>query len=86
MIASLVYSDFYGQGGERLIHIGTSGYNYPEWRGSFYPEGFSTTKMLAYYAERFGTVEINYSFYRLPSEKALDGWAEGVRLLISSSR
>ena len=60
-----------------MIHIGTSGYNYPEWRGSFYPEGFPTSKMLAYYSERFGTMEINYSFYRLPSEKALDGWAEG---------
>jgi uncharacterized protein YecE (DUF72 family) len=57
--------------------VGTSGYNYPEWRGSFYPEKFSTTKMLAYYAERFPTVEINYTFYRLPTEKLLAGWAEG---------
>jgi uncharacterized protein YecE (DUF72 family) len=60
-------------GGDFRIYIGTSGYNYPERRGSGYPEGFSTTKMLSYYSERFGTVEINYSFYRLPSEKALDG-------------
>jgi uncharacterized protein YecE (DUF72 family) len=57
--------------------VGTSGYNYPEWRGSFYPEKFSTAKMLAYYAERFPTVEINYTFYRLPTEKLLAGWAEG---------
>jgi uncharacterized protein YecE (DUF72 family) len=57
--------------------VGTSGYNYTEWRGSFYPEKFSTAKMLAYYAERFPTVEINYTFYRLPTEKLLAGWAEG---------
>jgi uncharacterized protein YecE (DUF72 family) len=57
--------------------IGTSGYNYPEWRGSFYPEKFPTTKMLAYYAERFTTVEVNYTFYRMPTEALLDGWARG---------
>src|SRR6185369_7787782 len=57
--------------------IGTSGYNYPEWRGSFYPEKFPTAKMLAYYAERFDTVEINYTFYRIPTEKLLAGWAAG---------
>src|SRR5262245_59553076 len=55
--------------------IGTSGYNYPEWRGSFYPEKFPTNRMLAYYAERFTTVEVNYTFYRMPTEKLLDGWA-----------
>jgi uncharacterized protein YecE (DUF72 family) len=57
------------------VQIGTSGYNYPEWRGTFYPEKFSTSKMLAYYAERFPTVEINYTFYRIPTEKLLAGWA-----------
>lgn len=57
------------------IHIGTSGYNYPEWRGTFYPEGFATDKMLSYYVRRFPTVEINYSFYRLPSEKTVGEWA-----------
>lgn len=55
--------------------VGTSGYNYPEWRGSFYPEKFSTAKMLDYYASRFATVEINYTFYRLPTEALLAGWA-----------
>jgi uncharacterized protein YecE (DUF72 family) len=55
--------------------IGTSGYNYPEWRGSFYPEKFPTSKMFGYYAERFTTVEINYSFYRLPSESTIQSWA-----------
>lgn len=57
--------------------IGTSGYNYPEWRGSFYPEKFPAGRMLAYYAERFNTVEVNYTFYRMPTEKQLDGWAQG---------
>jgi uncharacterized protein YecE (DUF72 family) len=59
------------------VFVGTSGYNYPEWRGTFYPEKFSTNKMLAFYAERFPTVEINYTFYRMPTEKLLQGWAEG---------
>jgi uncharacterized protein YecE (DUF72 family) len=57
------------------VWVGTSGYNYPEWRGSFYPEKFPTAKMLPYYAERFRTVEINYTFYRTPSEKILAGWS-----------
>jgi uncharacterized protein YecE (DUF72 family) len=59
------------------VLVGTSGYNYPEWRGTFYPEKFSTDKMLGYYAERFPTVEINYTFYRVPTEKLLSGWAAG---------
>jgi uncharacterized protein YecE (DUF72 family) len=57
------------------VQVGTSGYNYPEWRGTFYPEKFSTDKMLPYYAERFPTVEINYTFYRMPNEKLLAGWS-----------
>lgn len=56
------------------IWIGTSGYNYPEWRGSFYPETLAAAKMLPYYAERLSTVEINYTFYRTPTEKTLEGW------------
>src|SRR5204862_1482309 len=55
------------------IWVGTSGYNYPEWRGSFYPEKLAAAKMLPYYAERFPTVEINYTFYCAPNEKILDG-------------
>ena len=58
-----------------MIWIGTSGYNYPEWRGTFYPEKFPAPKMLPYYAERFPTVEINYTFYRAPNEKILEGWS-----------
>ena len=56
------------------VLIGTSGYNYPEWKGSFYPSTFPPSKMLAYYAERFSTVEINYTFYRMPSAKTIAGW------------
>ncbi len=59
------------------VLVGTSGYNYAEWRGTFYPEKFSPDKMLAFYAERFPTVEINYTFYRMPTEKQLAGWAAG---------
>src|SRR5260370_30016602 len=54
--------------------VGTSGYNYPEWKGSFYPEKLPATEMLPYYAERFATVEINYTFYRTPNGKILEGW------------
>jgi uncharacterized protein YecE (DUF72 family) len=60
------------------VHVGTSGYNYEAWRGSFYPEDLSSKKMLAYYAEQFDTVEINYSFYRKPTAKILEGWAAKV--------
>ena len=54
--------------------VGTSGYNYPEWKGSFYPPALAASKMLPYYAERFRTVEINYTFYRMPNAKVLAGW------------
>ena len=58
-----------------MIWIGTSGYNYPEWKGNFYPAGLASAKMLPYYAARFPTVEINYTFYRMPTEKLVAGWA-----------
>src|SRR5258707_11946324 len=58
-----------------MIWTGTSGYNYPEWKGSFYPADLSSAKMLPYYAARFPTVEINYTFYRMPNEKIVSGWA-----------
>jgi uncharacterized protein YecE (DUF72 family) len=57
-----------------MLRVGTSGYNYPEWKGTFYPEALSAAKMLPYYAERFSTVEINYTFYRAPTAKILQGW------------
>ena len=46
-------------------HIGTSGWQYDDWRGVFYPDGVPQRDWLAFYAERFGTVEVNNSFYRL---------------------
>jgi uncharacterized protein YecE (DUF72 family) len=61
-----------------VILVGTSGYNYPEWKGSFYPADLAAAKMLPYYAARFPTVEINYTFYRMPTEKILLGWVKQV--------
>ena len=61
-----------------MILVGTSGYNYPEWKGSFYPSDLPTAKMLPYYATKFLTVEINYSFYRMPTSKIVAGWAAQV--------
>jgi uncharacterized protein YecE (DUF72 family) len=58
-----------------MIWIGTSGYNYPEWKGSFYPVDLPAARMLPFYAARFSTVEINYTFYRMPTEKLVAGWA-----------
>lgn len=58
------------------IHVGTSGYNYPEWKGTFYPEKWPASKMFGYYAERFTTVEINYTFYRMPTPELAAGWRD----------
>ncbi|MGI5863483.1 MAG: DUF72 domain-containing protein [Myxococcales bacterium] len=63
---------------ERRIYVGTSGYVYPDWRGVFYPPGLLHKEELAYYASRFRTVELNNTFYRLPSQAAVRGWAERV--------
>jgi uncharacterized protein YecE (DUF72 family) len=57
------------------LWVGTSGYNYPEWKGTFYPEKMPAAKMLPFYAQHFATVEINYTFYRVPNEKILAGWS-----------
>ncbi len=56
------------------IRIGTSGYHYKHWRGPFYPETTSAREMLAFYGGHFDTVELNNSFYRLPTESAFDDW------------
>jgi uncharacterized protein YecE (DUF72 family) len=56
------------------VHVGTSGYNYPEWRGTFYPEKCPSKAMFAFYSARFTSVEINYTFYRLPTAKITEGW------------
>lgn len=58
-----------------MIWIGTSGFQYPEWKGKFYPREMSVGAMLPFYAERFQTTEINYTFYRLPSTATLKHWA-----------
>jgi uncharacterized protein YecE (DUF72 family) len=60
------------------LWIGTSGYSYKEWKGKFYPEDLKAARMLSYYAERLGTVEINNTFYRMPTRKLLEGWAAQV--------
>ena len=57
------------------VRVGTSGYNYTEWKGTFYPADLSAAKMLPYYSARFPTVEINATFYRMPTPKTLAGWA-----------
>jgi uncharacterized protein YecE (DUF72 family) len=57
--------------------IGTSGFQYAEWKGTFYPEDLSASKMLAFYAERFTTTEVNYSFRRIPSPKTIQNWYSG---------
>jgi uncharacterized protein YecE (DUF72 family) len=58
----------------RLL-VGTSGYSYAPWKGSFYPEKLPAAKMLAYYAERLPAVEINNTFYRMPDADLLRRWA-----------
>ena len=60
------------------VRIGTSGYSYAEWKGNFYPEKMAAKDMLRFYAERFPTVEINNTFYRMPKESVLNGWADQV--------
>jgi uncharacterized protein YecE (DUF72 family) len=60
------------------IRIGTSGFSYKEWKGSFYPEDLPASGMLRYYAGKFSTVEINNTFYRMPTASVLASWAEQV--------
>jgi uncharacterized protein YecE (DUF72 family) len=56
------------------IRIGTSGWSYKDWTGEFYPKGTKPKELLEFYARNFGTVEINSSFYHLPTPKAVRGW------------
>lgn len=58
------------------VHIGTSGWHYKGWFGSFYPEKLPAKDMLAFYAQHFDTVEINNSFYHLPSATTFDSWRD----------
>jgi uncharacterized protein YecE (DUF72 family) len=68
------------------LRIGTSGFSYKEWKGTFYPEDLKPAGMLSYYAGRLGTVEINNTFYRMPTKSLLAGWAaqvpEGFRFVL----
>jgi len=59
-----------------MLHVGTSGWSYPSWRPRFYPAGRDPKTFLSYYSERFDTVELNTTGYRLPSEEQFVRWAE----------
>lgn len=73
-----------------IFRVGTSGYSYKEWKGSFYPEKLPAAKMLAWYAERLSAVELNNTFYRMPKSSVLESWAgqvpEHFRFAIKASR
>jgi uncharacterized protein YecE (DUF72 family) len=72
------------------IYVGTSGYSYKEWKGTFYPEKMRDPEMLAYYGKQFRTVEINNTFYRMPKPSVLEAWAAEVppefRFVIKASQ
>lgn len=73
-----------------VFRIGTSGWHYKHWRGVFYPPDLPTAAWLSYYAAEFGTVEINNSFYRLPSEATFEAWRDhappGFTFAVKASR
>src|SRR3989442_15581437 len=56
------------------LYVGTSGYSYKEWKGTFYPEDLPEKRMLRFYGERFRSVEINNTFYRMPKPSVLENW------------
>ncbi|MDA8128668.1 MAG: DUF72 domain-containing protein [Betaproteobacteria bacterium] len=60
------------------LYVGTSGYAYREWKGSFYPDTLPAKRMLHYYGEHFRSVEINNTFYRMPTSERLRAWADEV--------
>ncbi len=70
--------------------VGTSGFSYKPWKGTFYPEGIKDSEMLAYYSTRLGSVEINNTFYRMPRTEVIANWASDVpasfRFVIKASR
>ncbi len=68
-----------------MILIGTSGYSYPEWRGPFYPQHHPPAHMLAYYAEAFPAVELNATYYRIPTARQMESLARraGGRLIFA---
>jgi uncharacterized protein YecE (DUF72 family) len=60
------------------LYVGTSGYSYKEWKGPFYAKDLPDKRMLPYYGERFRSVEINNTFYRMPKPSMLEAWAADV--------
>ncbi|HEV2394857.1 MAG TPA: DUF72 domain-containing protein [Verrucomicrobiae bacterium] len=60
------------------LYVGTSGYSYKEWKGTFYPEDLPEKQMLRFYGARFRAVEINNTFYRMPKESVLEAWGSEV--------
>ena len=56
-------------------HVGTSGWSYPSWKPGFYPPELKPPEFLSFYAQRFGTVELNTTGYRLPAEEQFRRWA-----------
>jgi uncharacterized protein YecE (DUF72 family) len=60
------------------VIVGTSGYSYKEWKGTFYPADLPAAKMLPFYATHFGSVEINNTFYRMPDVKTVEKWSSEV--------
>ncbi len=60
------------------LYVGTSGYSYKPWKGSFYPKDLPDRQMLRYYGEHFRTVEINNTFFAMPKASTLEAWAESV--------
>jgi uncharacterized protein YecE (DUF72 family) len=72
------------------VYIGTSGWNYRQWRGSFFPADLPTKRWLPFYASRFDSVEVNYTFYRLPSKETCEAWyrqtPEKFRFVVKASR
>ena len=58
------------------VYVGTSGFAYDEWKGPFYPPGTKQKDMLPFYADHFGSVEINYTFRQQPAEKTLETWKD----------
>lgn len=72
------------------LYVGTSGYAYKPWKGPFYPADLPDKQMLPYYAERFRSVEINNTFYRMPKTSVVEAWAaevpEGFRFVLKASQ
>ncbi|OLC19232.1 MAG: hypothetical protein AUH33_06000 [Chloroflexi bacterium 13_1_40CM_68_21] len=64
---------------EGRAFVGTSGWSYASWKPKFYPEGTKSADFLRYYATRFSTLEVNYTFNHLPTEKNIAGWKEATR-------